>query len=314
MSYKIGLCQKSILPAPLRPLAPNPFQLEGADFEAWTTKYGEWGCYLHMLFDHELNRVFQALDANGQAENTIVIFTSDHGDYGGAHGGCVQKWHTAYEEATRVPVVVSSPLINPTNSMREIEMPTSHIDLLPTLLGLAGFGPAEQAVLRSRTTGQGAVPPLVGTDLSPFLTNPGAPPLPRPGVLFITEDEITQMTSINPANQGFDAYNEYLQLVDRTILTTPGLAPGPVVQPNLVRSLFDGVWKYSRYYDPNGVAADQFELYHLPSDPIEATNLVDFRTGQIRAGVSVPGLTAPQLQAKKTLLAQQLAQQEAALL
>lgn len=314
MSYKIGLCQKSILPAPLRPLAPNPFQLQGADFEAWTTKYGEWGCYLHMLFDHELNRVFQALDANGQAENTIVIFTSDHGDYGGAHGGCVQKWHTAYEEATRVPVVVSSPLVNPTNSMREIEMPTSHIDLLPTLLGLAGFGPAEQAVLRSRISGQGVVPPLVGTDLSPFLTNPGAPPLPRPGVLFITEDEITQMTSINPANQGFDAYNEYLQLVDRTILTTPGLAPGPVVQPNLVRSLFDGVWKYSRYYDPNGVAADQFELYHLPSDPIEATNLVDFRTGLIRAGVSVPGLTGPQLEAKKTLLAQQLAQQEAALL
>lgn len=316
MSYKIGLCQKSILPAPLRPLAPNPFQLEGADYENWARAYGEWGCYLHHLFDFEINRVLQTLDATGLAENTIVIFTADHGDYGGAHGGCVQKWHTAYEEAIHVPVVVSSPLINPSGALQELTVPTSHIDLLPTLLGLAGFGPDQQADLKARITGQGTVPDLVGTDLSGAIKSPGdTPNLGRPGVLFTTLDEISQPTSNDPNNSGFQSYLDFLALVEDVKLNqVPALASGPIRQPNLVRTFTDGAWKYSRYYDPNGVEPDQFELYYLTTDPTEANNLVDYKTGNLRAGANNTGLSDAQLQIQKDQLALELTRQEALLL
>ncbi len=43
------------------------------------------------------------------ADDTIVVFTSDHGDLVGAHGGLVQKWFNAFDEATRVPFLVSGP-------------------------------------------------------------------------------------------------------------------------------------------------------------------------------------------------------------
>lgn len=313
MSYKIGLCQKAQVPLPLHPITPNPFQLD-PKFEEWTRAYGEWGLYLHHLFDQKVAQVLQALDDNGLRENTIVIFTCDHGDYGGAHGGCIQKWHTAYEEATRVPLVVSSPLVNSGDEMKEVTMPTSHIDLLPTLLGLAGFGPAAQAELKARITGQGVVPDLVGHDLAPHVLNPGGPPIDRPGVLFMTDDEISQLSSPSPDNEKFPQFLIYLDLVEKARLTVPELAPGVIRQPNLVRTLADGVWKYSRYFDPNGVEPDQYELYHLPSDPSEAVNLVDYQTNAIRNGVGVPGLSTAELEAKKDELAQQLAAQEAALL
>lgn len=322
MSIKFGLAQKANLPEPVRPLAPNPFQLTGPEFEAWTTAYGEWWTYLHYVLDIQLNRVFQALDANGLRENTIVIFTCDHGDYAGAHGGMVQKWHTAYEEAIRVPFVVSSPLVNPEGQLKEFGTPTSHIDLLPTLLGLAGFKPAEQEQIRQKITGQGVVPPLVGTDISSYVTNPqSTAPIPnsetgqpRPGVLFMTVDTITEMTTVDPSNERYEAYQTYLGLVEQARLVLPRLASGPVRHPNLIRTLIDESWKYSRYYDPNGVEADQYEFYHLPSDPVEAVNLVDYKSGALRAGLSVPGVSQQQLEAQLGLMKDQLAQQEALLL
>ena len=66
-----------------------------------------------------------------------MIFSSDHGDMQGAHGGMHEKWHVAYDEALRVPFVVSSPLLP--GGARELDIPTNHADLIPTLLGLAGI-------------------------------------------------------------------------------------------------------------------------------------------------------------------------------
>ena len=43
------------------------------------------------------------------ADDTIVMFTSDHGDLLGAHGGLQQKWCNAFDEATHVPMIVRGP-------------------------------------------------------------------------------------------------------------------------------------------------------------------------------------------------------------
>ena len=65
--------------------------------------------YLHKLVDQAIGRILDALDASGMADDTIVVFTSDHGDLLGAHGGLQQKWANAFDEAIRVPMIVKGP-------------------------------------------------------------------------------------------------------------------------------------------------------------------------------------------------------------
>ncbi len=65
--------------------------------------------YLHKLVDQAIGRILDALEASGMADDTIIVFTSDHGDLLGAHGGLQQKWANAFDEATRVPMVIKGP-------------------------------------------------------------------------------------------------------------------------------------------------------------------------------------------------------------
>jgi arylsulfatase A-like enzyme len=94
----------------------------------------------------------------------VIVFTSDHGEMGGAHGGQIEKWHNAYRETLHVPLVVSSPLVNPSpDIMVDIDKVTSHIDLLPTLLGLAGYDKANQAAVRRQRREQARITELAMT-------------------------------------------------------------------------------------------------------------------------------------------------------
>ena len=100
------------------------------------------------MVDEQITRVLDALRACDIYENTIVVFSSDHGDMLGAHGGMHEKWHNAYEERLHVPFIVSSPLLPGARASSTI--PTSHADLIPTLLGLAGIDPAAALPSSSR--------------------------------------------------------------------------------------------------------------------------------------------------------------------
>ncbi len=126
LSTKPG-CQQSMVDVWGRLLAPQP----------WIETHLKFYYQLQATIDEQISRVLDALDASGAAQNTIVVFSSDHGDMQGAHGGMHQKWHNAYEETLRVPFVVSSPLFP--GGARELDVPTNHADLIPTLLGLAGI-------------------------------------------------------------------------------------------------------------------------------------------------------------------------------
>ncbi len=117
--------------------------------------------YLHKLVDQAIGRILDALEASGMADDTIVAFTSDHGDLLGAHGGLQQKWANAFDEATRVPMVIRGPGVNPVPG--GITAPTSHVDLIPTLMGLAGID-VERATERVRERHTEAHP-LPGRDL-----------------------------------------------------------------------------------------------------------------------------------------------------
>lgn len=85
--------------------------------------------------DALFGRVMEALEASGQAENTIVVFTSDHGDYAGEHGlWC--KGLPAFQSAYHVPLVIGGPGIAPERTGSVYEDPISLVDLGPTLLDL----------------------------------------------------------------------------------------------------------------------------------------------------------------------------------
>jgi arylsulfatase A-like enzyme len=86
--------------------------------------------------DRMLARLFDALDAPGRAENTIVVVLSDHGEGLGDHG---ELGHGAvfFEEILRVVLMLRAPGAGPT---RRVDAVVSTLDVLPTLLELAGVG------------------------------------------------------------------------------------------------------------------------------------------------------------------------------
>ena len=115
--------------------------------------------------DTNVGRIVDFLEAQGLADNTVVVLTSDHGELGGAHGLHCKQW--PYEESVGVPLIVRDPRIAREQQGTTVGEPTCTEDLFPTLLGLAGFTPRNS---------------LPGLDLSPLVRGE-AEKLDREGVL-----------------------------------------------------------------------------------------------------------------------------------
>ncbi len=86
------------------------------------------------LVDQALARILWTLEATGQAGNTLICYTSDHGEMMGAHGLMAKQ--VMYEESVRVPLLISAPFraLQP----HRVAAPVSHIDLVPTVLEMLG--------------------------------------------------------------------------------------------------------------------------------------------------------------------------------
>ncbi len=230
--------------------------------------------YLQKLVDQAIGRILETLDSSGMADDTIVVFTSDHGDMLGAHGGMQQKWCNAYDESIRVPLIVKGAGV--ATASTGISTPTSHVDLIPTLLGLAGID-MERAAAGVREH-HAEAQPLPGRDLSKLITGSATPASVASPLYFMTEDDISRGLSTQNLITG-KAYPpvDTPCYIESTIAALPTGADGT-----------DELWKLNHYYerlddwnDAHGIsknpfagpAADPFlELHNLTIDPEERHN------------------------------------------
>jgi arylsulfatase A-like enzyme len=89
------------------------------------------------LIDHQVGRILQGLDDLGLAENTLVVYSSDHGDLCGAHG-MIDKHYVMYEDVVRVPLLLRWPGRLPAG--RVFNRPvTAALDLAVTFCSAAGL-------------------------------------------------------------------------------------------------------------------------------------------------------------------------------
>ncbi len=197
--------------------------------------------------------VLKALEQSGQLDDTIVVFTSDHGERAGAHG-MRQKGGTIYKEDLRVPFVIVHPDFKGGFTTDAL---ASSVDIVPTLLALAG-----QTDLAEKH------PQLKGVDLSAALAGPKARTTrDQRGVLF------------NYAiRYGWNAPDAPSGDAETRPLPQPDLS-----LRRLFRGVHDGRYKFARYFAPAQHhtptrwdqlrAHNDLELYDTLKDPDELKNL-----------------------------------------
>ena len=113
-----------------------------------TDRYSEMlRCYYAMVnsLDEQFGRVMDLLEELGIADNTIVVFTSDHGEQFGSQGRMYKL--TFYDESARIPFLIRDPRY--ATGGRESDACLNTPDIGPTLLGLAGLhGEILESIIR----------------------------------------------------------------------------------------------------------------------------------------------------------------------
>ncbi len=295
------------------PTAYGPAPLIRRAYQKRSQEYRDLYYRLHAEVDGPIDQVRRAVTSGGSQE-AVLVRTSDHGDLLGAHGGLHQKWFNLYDEATRVPFSIARMRGGVATAGRVIEdAPTSHVDIVPTLLAAAGIDQAETAAVLKKSFSE--VHTLPGRDLMPVVDGVDPADLHR-SVYLLTRDNILEGDSGAsaaarrlgqtdnpplplrirvPANVGsnFEGIVARIAgpsgpagsvgLVDSGHPTEPGGQAGHLWK--LVRCFDDpATWTkpHVRHLSDTGskkmayrteALDDQWELYDLTMDPIEAVNL-----------------------------------------
>ena len=216
--------------------------------------------------DRKIARLLEEVDDLGLLDETVIIFTSDHGEMGGAHG-LRSKTGNAYEDTVHVPLVIYTPGGAEGASCDAI---TSHVDIAPTLLGLSGASP--NAVDRITQS-------LPGKDFSELARNPkdATANSVRAGLLFAYSMVLT-------LDSNFLGNMAEMQKQGKDPAEIKALGGMPdMTKRGFIRTYFDGRYKFSRYFAPSQhnqpkTAGDLYdwndvELFDLAEDHKEMTNL-----------------------------------------
>jgi len=264
------------LKSPTRPVGQTIFQQVMDEMVGqWPNEDRRWKLLQDYYFncirdcDRQVERVLQSLKASGMEDNTIVVFSADHGELGGHHQ-MRTKGTNAYRQQNHVPLLIHHPAYP---GGKECAAITSQLDLAPTIIGFTGKDPASRA---RAATG------LRGRDFSGLLRNPEAakPQTLRPASLFNYDMLSYQDAAWAKKVFAFDAA--------RKRSTADKIAFLEKNEPDFhnriaIRSVWDGRYRFTRYFSPlqfntpttfeELVAKNDLEMYDLENDPEEINNL-----------------------------------------
>lgn len=190
-------------------------------------------CYYGLVsfMDNNVGQVLAALDKSGVADDTLVIYTSDHGDNLGARGFWGKS--TMYEESAAIPMIVAGRGIP---QGKVVSTPVSLVDVHPTLMNAFGHAPV------AGTRGQSLIGLSSGTD------DPGR-------VAFSEYHAAGAATGAFMLRQGHYKYVHYVdmppQLFD--LETDPGELSDLAGQPEHARRLQEFGAQLERICDPKAV-------------------------------------------------------------
>jgi arylsulfatase len=214
--------------------------------------------YLNCLrdVDRSIEIVLDALEASGQADRTIVVLTSDHGEMAGSHR-LRQKGNLVFDENFHVPLVIDHPDFAGGGTTSVM---SSSLDLAPTLLAFAGLDKAEIATNFPDLHGHSLVPALAGEKV-------------RDGVLTAVESVISLDAEFWQAFAEPDALSRLMSGELRPDFHNRGF----------LRGYTDERYTFGRYFSPlepnrprdleSLVAHNDVVLYDRQDDPGELHNL-----------------------------------------
>jgi arylsulfatase A-like enzyme len=221
--------------------------------------------YLNTIRDEDraLQQIVDVLNEMDLWRDTVVIFTADHGEMGGAHGGLKGKGPFSYEANSHVPLIIAHPAGKDGAASSAL---TSHLDLLPTFVGLTGLPEASRP---------DSVKALPGHDFSALLVEPEKASVHavRPGVLF-------NYVGV----QTVDAdYCRALNAAPYLGQPSPPVTQAKLDKRGFLSFVFDGRYKFGRYFAPTAFNTPQtleeifknndVQLFDLETDPDEVRNL-----------------------------------------
>jgi arylsulfatase A-like enzyme len=219
--------------------------------------------------DRKVALLLEALRNNGMDKNTIVIFSADHGELGGHHQ-MRGKGTNAYRQQNHLPLMIVHPAFEGGTECQAI---TSQLDLTPTIIGLTG----KDAAARARAS-EG----LTGKDFSSWLHNPGQADLQsiRPASLFNFDMLSYQDTRWAAMTVDTRTYRTKTAEEQAAVLAKH---PPNFVNRTAIRSIWDGRYRFSRYFSPvrfntpasleELLAMNDVEVYDLHNDSEEINNL-----------------------------------------
>ncbi len=129
----------------------------GIEHYTWDDFKGGVARYYGMIsqLDDAIGRIMSTLEQTGQKDDTIVVFTSDHGDLCGGHG-MLDKHYVLYDDVLHVPLIISYPRM--VGQGRDASFVNHFLDLVPTIEELCGISP------EMPRSGRTLVPLLLGQE------------------------------------------------------------------------------------------------------------------------------------------------------
>jgi arylsulfatase A-like enzyme len=223
--------------------------IDPGDKAAWL-RHLDYYVHLHRLADRSLGTVLSALEAAGGWDETVIIFTSDHGDMCGSHG-LRSKGPFVYDEIMRVPLYVKVPGMTVAGTVTSAL--GSHVDLAATICSLAGVDARATAAT------------VQGTDLTSVFADPSASV--RDHILFAQDSaQTTELNKVRYALRGFyDGRTKYARYY--------GVGGGKPSTGLWGKSPGEKLFGADCAFDDN-----DHEWYEHDADPAELDNLANDRS------------------------------------